>query len=158
VTTGDGILYRDPNNLSDRNAHYTDKFGGTSSASAIVAGVAANLQSIALRNLGHPIPPLELRDLLVSTGTPQAGDLSQHIGPRPDLRLAVRTLLDLECPSDCDHSGQISVDEVITSTLIALGQSSLAVCPAADENLSLEVTVDELTTAIQSALLGCPPK
>jgi hypothetical protein len=32
---------------------------------------------------------LEIRQLLVETGSPQLGNTSQHIGPRPDLRAAI---------------------------------------------------------------------
>ena len=38
------------------------------------------------------IAPRDLRELLRRTGTPQAGDTSQQIGPRPDLLRALREL------------------------------------------------------------------
>jgi hypothetical protein len=68
--------------------HYTGEFSGTSSASPIVAGAAVILQGIA-RSRGAVIPPIELRELLRRTGTPQAGDTAKHIGPRPDLARAI---------------------------------------------------------------------
>ncbi|MBM3133867.1 MAG: hypothetical protein FJZ89_00955, partial [Chloroflexi bacterium] len=75
---------------ADPNRHYTASFSGTSSASAIVAGAAAALQGVARTRYGFPLDPLYLRQLLVNTGTPQAG--GEHIGPQPDLRLAIMTL------------------------------------------------------------------
>jgi hypothetical protein len=45
---------------------------------------------------GDPFTPAEVRDLLVSTGTPQADDparpKSQHIGPLPNLEKAIAAL------------------------------------------------------------------
>ncbi|MEO8704446.1 MAG: S8 family peptidase [Kofleriaceae bacterium] len=71
--------------------HYTGEFSGTSSASPIVAGAAVLLEGIA-RERGRVLPPRELRELLRSTGTPQAGDLKKQIGPRPDLARAIAKL------------------------------------------------------------------
>jgi subtilisin family serine protease len=71
--------------------HYTNEFSGTSSASPIVAGAAVILEGIA-RSRGKVIPPVELRELLRSTGTPQLGNTREHIGPRPDLARAIPAL------------------------------------------------------------------
>ena len=70
---------------------YTGEFGGTSSASPIVAGAAVILEGIA-RQRGEVIAPAALGDLLRRTGTPQAGDTRKAIGPRPDLERAIRAL------------------------------------------------------------------
>jgi serine protease len=71
--------------------HYTGEFAGTSSASPIVAGAAILVQDHA-RAQGRVLRPRELRELLRVTGTPQAGDTREHIGPRPDLARALRAL------------------------------------------------------------------
>ena len=76
---------------SDDDRHYTGEFSGTSSASPIVAGAAVILQGVA-RTKGAILTPRELRDLLRRTGTPQAGDTRENIGPRPDLARALREL------------------------------------------------------------------
>jgi subtilisin family serine protease len=68
--------------------HYTNEFAGTSSASPIVAGAAVLLESHA-RAGGQPLPPAEVRRILRETGTPQAGDTREQIGPRPDLSRAL---------------------------------------------------------------------
>jgi subtilisin family serine protease len=70
---------------------YTGAFAGTSSASPIVAGAAILLQSAA-RQRGHLVSPLEMRTLLRETGTAQAGNTRQQIGPRPDLARALQKL------------------------------------------------------------------
>ena len=88
VTSGVGYLYHGVT----KNYYYTDRFSGTSSASAMVAASAAILQAIAIQRNGAPLSPWQIRDLLVTTGSPQLGDTTQHIGPRPDLRQAIENL------------------------------------------------------------------
>lgn len=75
----------------DPRQGYTSQFGGTSGAAPMVAGVAAILQSVSVALHGRPLDPLDLRALLVSTGTPQPPQ-SEHIGPLPDLRRALNAL------------------------------------------------------------------
>jgi subtilisin family serine protease len=74
-----------------RDRDYTNEFSGTSSASPIVAGAAILLQSHA-KHEGRTLTPRQVRDLLRSTGTPQAGNTREQIGPRPDLRRAFAAL------------------------------------------------------------------
>ena len=84
VTTGYGYL----DSRAPRDAQYTDNFGGTSGASAIVAGAAASLSSAIEARTGRPATPAEVRKVLVATGTPQRfvnWDRNGHIGPMPDL-------------------------------------------------------------------------
>jgi subtilisin family serine protease len=81
---------------SDRyytDRHYTGEFAGTSSASPIVAGAAVILEGIARQN-GRVIAPKVLRELLRKTGTPQAGNTKEQIGPRPDLARAIPAVFD----------------------------------------------------------------
>jgi subtilisin family serine protease len=89
------LEYGDLQSCSERGErHYTDQFSGTSSASPVVAGAAMLVQSVAKAELGRPLTPLELRDRLIATGSPQTdgphGPATQHIGPRPDLARALR--------------------------------------------------------------------
>ncbi|MCK4414699.1 MAG: carboxypeptidase regulatory-like domain-containing protein [Candidatus Eisenbacteria sp.] len=65
---------------------YTAGFGGTSSASPIVAGAVAALQGMSKAAFGIPINARLARDVLVATGTPQGP--GGQIGPRPDLTAA----------------------------------------------------------------------
>merc|ERR1719422_987176 len=66
---------------------YTSGFAGTSSASAITAAALTLFQSWALKELGAPLTPLKLRDILRSTGHPQQGS-GGNIGPHTNLRAA----------------------------------------------------------------------
>jgi subtilisin family serine protease len=83
--------YGDLQACTGADRHYTGEFAGTSSASPIVAGAAVILQGVA-RSRGTLLSPRELRALLVSTGTPQAGNTRESIGPRPDLARALARL------------------------------------------------------------------
>ncbi|MCB9743079.1 MAG: S8 family serine peptidase [Alphaproteobacteria bacterium] len=76
----------------DQNQYYTSAFGGTSSASPIVASAAVLVQDFAIAYSGGPITPEGLRELLIDTGTPQGG--TNHIGPLPDLAAALAALDD----------------------------------------------------------------
>ena len=88
TTTGYGDLRHE----QGENNWYTIDFGATSGATSMVAGAAALLQSIVKARGEVPLAPTALRQLLKATGSPQTGDLSRHIGPRPDLRAAIASL------------------------------------------------------------------
>jgi len=83
--------YGDLQACAGADRHYTGEFSGTSSASPIVAGSAVIVQGVA-KTRGTLLTPMQIRDLLRETGTPQLGDTSQHIGPRPDLERAITAL------------------------------------------------------------------
>jgi hypothetical protein len=88
-TTGYGTLF---DGGGDENQYYTYGFNGTSSASPIIAGSVTCLQGYYKATYGVPTTSDYIRDVLVSTGTPQTGNTSEHIGPRPNLRAAMSNL------------------------------------------------------------------
>jgi hypothetical protein len=71
----------------DINQRYTATFGGTSSASPIVASACLAVQSVAIASFGTVMPPDLLRVHLINTGIPQGA--GGHIGPLPNLRAAI---------------------------------------------------------------------
>jgi len=85
--------YGDAQGGTNQNRWYTHRFSGTSSASPIVTGAAACIQSRAMVKRGAPLAPKYVRDILIKTGTPQEPGpgvpLSQHIGPQPNLLKAL---------------------------------------------------------------------
>jgi subtilisin family serine protease len=91
VATLDYGDLQDCSTTNEADRHYTGEFSGTSSASPIVAGAALILEGVA-RSKGAIITPRNMRELLRRTGTPQAGDTSKQIGPRPDLSRALHEL------------------------------------------------------------------
>jgi hypothetical protein len=94
VTT---LGYGDLQGGSDETIWYTDRYGGTSAAAAIVAGVLASLPGANLAGGKRaPLTPAAARHVLQVSGSPQqvgaAGPASQHIGSQPEL-LALIALL-----------------------------------------------------------------
>jgi hypothetical protein len=74
--------------------HYTPRYSGTSSASALTAGVVTGIQSLAIAELGVPLTAVEFRDLLGRTGLPQGDPEEGDIGPFIQMRAAIEELLD----------------------------------------------------------------
>lgn len=57
---------------------------------------------------------------------------------------------------DCDVSGDVTVDEVISGVNIALGVAEPDRCWEADSNEDSQITVDEVVTSVNAALNGVP--
>ncbi len=78
---------------------YREDFGGTSGASAIIAGAVTSLQGAYLAETGSRLDPLTLREALNQTGTAQIPlNVDGHdilIGPHPDLMAALQYALSL---------------------------------------------------------------
>jgi hypothetical protein len=91
VTT---LGYGDVQGGVSQKTWYTLRFSGTSSASPIVTGAVACLQGRAKAKNGAPLTPAKVRQILMDTGTPQQQGpgvpLTQHIGPQPNLPLAMQ--------------------------------------------------------------------
>ncbi|MEV8632540.1 S8 family serine peptidase [Streptosporangium sp. NPDC051023] len=77
---------------TDPNKMYISSFGGTSGASAIMAGVVADLQGVA-KAAGGVLTPAQVRDTLKLTGTAQPAGDPHHIGPQPNLHAAIDDIL-----------------------------------------------------------------
>ncbi|MCH2133462.1 MAG: S8 family serine peptidase [Phycisphaerales bacterium] len=85
---GSNVCTAGYNHFAIDNCPYTDLFGGTSAASAIVAGSAALLQSYVKNRWGRTLTPAEMKQVLRQTGQPQDpgnDDVIRNIGPLPDL-------------------------------------------------------------------------
>jgi len=75
-------------NGSDANQFYRTNFGGTSSASPIVAGAAASIQGLRKARGLSAFTSVAMRDFLRQTGVAQAVS-SKQIGPLPNLKAAI---------------------------------------------------------------------
>ncbi len=60
------------------------------------------------------------------------------------------------CVGDCDGSGEVTVDELVTMVNIALGITPLPTCSAGDADGSGNITVNEIIVAVNNALTACP--
>jgi hypothetical protein len=90
VTTGYGCMQGGP----DEHRWYMGTFGGTSAASAMVAGVLACVQGFRRATGAQRLTSTGARDLLRQKGWPQLADgtqypVGQRIGPRPDLETLI---------------------------------------------------------------------
>jgi hypothetical protein len=61
-----------------------------------------------------------------------------------------------DCIGDCDASGAVTVDELITTVNIALGNADLTACIAGDADGNGQITIDEIIRAVHNALDRCP--
>ncbi len=92
TTTGYGSLY----SAEGVNLYYVRGFSGTSSASPIVTGAVALLQSAYKAETGTVLTPAQVRQILKDTGTPQqSGEFpfTEHIGPLPNALAAIDAAL-----------------------------------------------------------------
>ncbi len=80
TTFGYGVLF---SGGGDHRQYYTYRFGGTSGATPIVAGIAAVFWNAVKEQNGVSLKSSEVRDALRKYGTPQR--YGGHIGPQPDL-------------------------------------------------------------------------
>lgn len=87
---GDGIVsagYGDRNpGTPSNNKRHTKVFGGTSGASAIIAGATLLVQGWYWNNQKTLLRPDQMRNILSTTGTTQGATLGGYIGVMPDLR------------------------------------------------------------------------
>ncbi|HVN83891.1 MAG TPA: hypothetical protein VMW17_03505 [Candidatus Binatia bacterium] len=60
-----------------------------------------------------------------------------------------------QCVGDCDSSGRVTVEELVTGVSIALGNLLLDQCPEFDVDGDKHVLVNELVRAVDDALYGC---
>jgi hypothetical protein len=62
----------------------------------------------------------------------------------------------ISCVGDCNHDGEVTVDELVKGVNIALEQADLETCPSFDVDHSGTVTINELIIAVNNLLTACP--
>jgi hypothetical protein len=92
---GECVYTLDTNTAGTNNAIWTSIFSGTSSAGAIIAGVALVAQAIALNSPYGRLTSLQLRALFRNPwlGTPSESPTADRIGPMPNLSKIIERLL-----------------------------------------------------------------
>ena len=110
ATTGYGDSYA----TEGYNKYYTLGFGGTSSASPIVTGAVALLQSVyKSKSGGAVLTPMQVRSLLVSEGKPQTDGVypaaTYPIGPLPNVYASIRKAISTLSAGTIKSSAGISV-------------------------------------------------
>ncbi len=130
--------------------------GDISFSSAGISVDAGSLVHLSATCGGAPLPLLVFRTTIASDAP--AGGSSVLITRGSQVAAmsgAVRIAAAPTCDGDCSGDGQVTVDELLTLVNIALGNTSVAACPAGDANGNGSVTVDEILTAVNNALNGC---
>lgn len=61
------------------------------------------------------------------------------------------------CAGDCNGDGVVSVDELLTTAAIALGDAGVDACAAGDSNRDGRVDLADVVTAVDNGVSGCPP-
>ncbi len=84
VSAGYGTLYS-----AGPNAKYAVDFNGTSSATALIGGITAALSSAWQQARGTAATPATIRNILIASGVAQDPSVQGHIGPRPNLSVAL---------------------------------------------------------------------
>ena len=92
TTTGYGAIH-----YGGPNSTYTIAFGGTSAATPIAASAVILVQSYYKKIHNKILTPIEMRELLIETGTPQGTGGS--IGPLPNVQAAILRLDELHATS-----------------------------------------------------------
>jgi len=62
-----------------------------------------------------------------------------------------------QCAGDCDHDGQVTVDELVLGVNILLESAQLSQCPSFDVDNSGAVEVNELVLGVGNLLNSCTP-
>jgi serine protease len=143
-------------NASGSTTLYTGAFGGTSSASPIIAGAALAIQGIR-EAAGTPrLGPLQMRQVLrnPATGTASANPGTDLIGVMPDLASIITTTLDIgfsdvyvrDFPGDTGdpHTGPISAspDVIVRPTPVANPQAAYGEGSGTENSLTLGYEVE----------------
>jgi hypothetical protein len=76
-------------------------------------------------------------------------------GMQSSTRINVTVAASPSCIGDCNEDNTVTVDELLRSVNIALGNLGLSECPLSDTNNDGQVTIDEILTAVNFALNGC---
>ena len=111
MTAGYGTHYVNPNDPANEDFWYRRNFNGTSSASPIVSGAVLNLQGISQEVNGTLLTADEVATILKDTGTPQGGDISEHIGPLPNLRMAIAEIINVAPVADAGEDQTVECDD-----------------------------------------------
>jgi hypothetical protein len=59
------------------------------------------------------------------------------------------------CVGDCDDSGTVTINEIVTLVGIALERTPIGICEAGNADGNRMITINEILTAVNRALSGC---
>jgi hypothetical protein len=95
-------------------------------------------------------PPTATRTPTPSPGTTETGT------PTPATTATdTPTVLPSECVADCNTDAVVTVDELVLTVAVSMGDRPLDDCRAADRDVNEAVTIDEVVVAVGNGLRGC---
>lgn len=124
-TTGYGDLLNE-----GPHADYTRSFSGTSSSTPIVASAVIAVQSFSKKHIGKTLTPIEMRELLIETGTPSGPEWTKNT-PLPNVKAAIEKLIE-------DHG--MSIEDIALT--------------AATSKMKIGATIEKSSIIVQSAYMG----
>jgi hypothetical protein len=85
-----------------------------------------------------------------------AGVFAQRFAEPTPSPTPTRTPVPGSCPGDCDGGGEVVINELVLCTGLTVTGAPSDACPACDSDRSGRVMIDELLSAIDAGLNGCP--
>jgi hypothetical protein len=131
---------------------YQDSANTGGASSGWVTGAGSTAPGAASVTMSWSAAPVNWAIIAVSINpapTPPGGWPSPTPSPTPPVSAA-------SCVGDCNASGNVSVDALLTLVNIALGEADISTCMAGDGNDDMQITIDEILRAVNNALNGCP--
>jgi|SoiMethySBSTD1v2_1073268.scaffolds.fasta_scaffold47424_2 serine protease len=147
VSAGKGDM---PGSGPGTNQAYTNSFGATSGASAIVAGAALLVQHMYMAAAANArLTPAAMRVLLSTNGTPQGAPNQGNIGTMPDLRRIAGRLVDVYLRDYVGDTGVVpstgplssSPDVIVRGAAVADPQGSFGAGSGTENSDTLGQTV-----------------
>ncbi len=173
VVLADNIADNCSGSITDGGHNLDDGVScGFSTVTASLTGTDPKLNPAGLRDNGGPTqtiallpdsPAIDAGDDVICSAT-LVQSLDQRGFVRPGAAHAHCSIGAYEadaappppCTGDCDQSGSVTVDELLTMINIALGNAAVSDCLAGDSNHDNQITIDEILAAVTNGLNGCP--
>lgn len=150
-----------------------DTFGGVSTVSVTLPDIECENCTLQVIQVMYDKPPYEIpgndiyyqcvdlvlrRSVPLPTATasasPSPSPSPEPPTPTPTCDVSATACPD-RCDGDCDGSGAVNVDELVTMIAIALGNADVLTCTAGDKDGGGSIEVDDIVAALHSSLDGC---
>jgi hypothetical protein len=152
--------------------------GTANATTAVLNGGSVTQLNLAVADAG-PVPPtLTPTPLVPPTSTPTSTPIGGILTRTPTSRTATPTRTGSRgptptvtptgptatptptgtpglCAGDCDGSGEVTINELITLVNLALENSQVSACQPGDVNGDQTITINEIISAVTKALAGC---
>jgi hypothetical protein len=85
----------------------------------------------------------------------------ENLAPQPTVtptqtQTPVATTTPPPCTGDCDRSGEVTIDEIMTLVNISFDHLEMTACEESDRDQSNRIEINEIVAAVKNAALGCP--